>query len=488
MYLLEQSKEDDLDLCGELVYLASKHGHLHIIQFVLEELGLMVNNSKQSLDIAHENGHIEIVRYLFSKGYRSEVVLPSHYTRPPILPHTQLYVVGNPGSGKTTLIKSLQNPSSLTGWLSGLLRSVDEPYCHKETAGIVPTELQTSQLNNITIFDFAGQTEYYTCHGDFLEGISHAVVLLTIDISCSEKALKRAFNYWHMFIDSTTKRSCVVRVVVVGTHRDKLEVEKRKQMICSIQECMQGSKSQFINYVGCIALDCRNSTSQNFSKLTDMIDSCHKMVCHYLYLDYNNGSVLNVFLKKHFPNTTVCSFHVLQKSLEESKAPDLLPLKPCGALFQACETLHQSGYIKLVTLPDTGEIWLILNMKLFLAKLHVVMKHTKFPTTKGLGLLSATRLTHFLNEKLQDSDTTSQLTIHYMVTMQYCAKVDDPDIMKVASKIISTANEEFYFFPQLVQLERPKDIWIANSKYVYKCGWKLKCIDDNSLTEQEWKR
>ena len=476
IFLIDQSYEVDLDLCGELVCLASKHGHLKIIQFVLEELGLMVS-SKQSLDIAHENGHVEIVRYLFSKGYGSEVVQPSHYTRPPILPRTQMYVIGNPESGKTTLIRSLQNPSSLIGWLSGLLRSVDEPYRHRETAGIVPTELQTSQLNNITIFDFAGQIEYYTCHGDFLEGVSHAVILMTIHICCSEKVLKKAFNYWHMFIDSAIKGSCVVRVVVVGTHRDKLAAEQRKRMVCSIQECMQESRSQFIDYIGCIALDCRNSASQEFSKLTDMIESCYKMVCFSLRLDYNNGSILNVFLKNRFPNATVCSFHVLQKSLEESKTPDLSPLKQCETLFQACETLHKSGYIKLVRLPDTGEIWLILDMKLFLAKLHVLMKHPKFPATKRLGLLSSTRLTHFLNERLQDSDITSQLAIHYMVTMQYCAKVDDPQVMKVASKVTSIANEELYFFPQLIQLEQPEDIWTANSKYLYRCGWKLKCAD-----------
>ena len=36
-------------------------------------------------------------------------------------------------------------------------------------------------------------------------------------------------------------------------------------------------------------------------------------------------------------------------------------------------------------------------------------------------------------------------------------------------------NEKYYFFPELVKLERPNDKWSTDSNFSYKSGWLIQC-------------
>ena len=484
-YMLDLGNNNIFKVCSNLVFLAAKNGHLEIVKFLAEEMVWSLDQmvgSKRPLDIAHEEGHTDIVRYLFTKGCQSDIVQSSMLARPPLKPNVSMFVIGNTEAGKTTLIKSLQSPSShtLTNWVMGLFKSVETP---SETTGIVPTRLQTDQLSNITAYDFAGPMEYYAGHKAFLEGISSSIIVITIDISHSVEASVKSFLYWHMFIRSITNESSVVRVLIAASHSDKLQQKEVNPHISGIQDNMEKKQSNSVMYVACIPLDCRDTASQGFSKLTDIVDSCYRMVCLELDLDYDNGSVLNVFLKTKFSQTTVCPLSTIHDSLTKINAPDLVPLKTPEILLGACKTLQESGYIEIILLelPSMTEVFIIQKTEQFLTKVNSRVKHTKFPNANGLGLVSYSMLEQFLKKEFNDTDIISQVVIQYMVTKQFCSKVMDPEIIRKVAEVITVNDEDIYFFPHLIQLDQPDGIWMPNPEFSYTCGWTLKCIGNRSF-------
>ena len=77
--------------------------------------------------------------------------------------------MGDSGSEKTTLVKSLTNKSFL-GWFQQVK---DISF----TAGIVPTVEENSELGAVKIYDFAGHEHYHASHEMILQQAMHPFTL-----------------------------------------------------------------------------------------------------------------------------------------------------------------------------------------------------------------------------------------------------------------------------------------------------------------------
>ena len=78
----------------------------------------------------------------------------------------RLYVVGNPGAGKSSLVESLRRE----GFFKSFQR-VSESSVPPHTAGIIPTEYYSKHFGRILLYDFAGDVEYYSSHAAILENV-----------------------------------------------------------------------------------------------------------------------------------------------------------------------------------------------------------------------------------------------------------------------------------------------------------------------------
>ena len=82
---------------------------------------------------------------------------------------TRIFVLGNPGSGKSTLIASLKHKGIVTSFFP--MPKADIPL---HTAGIIPSVYQSKETGHLLYYDFAGDKEYYSSHSAILEVVSHS--------------------------------------------------------------------------------------------------------------------------------------------------------------------------------------------------------------------------------------------------------------------------------------------------------------------------
>ena len=110
------------------------------------------------------------------------------------------------------------------------LRDKYNPFKHQEkaepfTAGIVPHHLESNEIGNIVLYDFAGHPEYYSSHEAVLENLmlrSPAVFIILIKLTDKLEDIEKQLQYWASFIQNVGCRvSKKSQVIVVGSHADK---------------------------------------------------------------------------------------------------------------------------------------------------------------------------------------------------------------------------------------------------------------------------
>ena len=84
---------------------------------------------------------------------------------------TRIFVIGNPGAGKSSLIESLKREGSLQHF-----RRVSESIVSPHTAGIVPSIHVSKQYGRVLFYDFAGDAEYYSSHAAILEKLASSKI------------------------------------------------------------------------------------------------------------------------------------------------------------------------------------------------------------------------------------------------------------------------------------------------------------------------
>ena len=91
--------------------------------------------------------------------------------------------------------------TSRFGALAGQFRNVSG--VELKTAGINTVTIQNSRLGTVTIYDLAGQFEYYSSHdvrvGNLMSS-SAAIFIAVVKLDESEAKVVRTLRYWLSFI------------------------------------------------------------------------------------------------------------------------------------------------------------------------------------------------------------------------------------------------------------------------------------------------
>ena len=400
--------------------------------------------------------------------------------------YLKIFVVGNSGNGKSTLIKAVTTEALPFLKYSPLskMNYVNPSDVPPHTAGIVPIPFNSKHFGNAVLYDFAGQHEYYSSHAAVMENLilpSPPLFLLLIDISKSKEEIREELVYWWYFINNQSQKAAAPpHVILAGSHKDMVKSRDREEVEIMIRDWIKVIHVKF-EFVGYFPLDCRKLVSQGLSALLTQLST----TCQTLrgIVDVNlHCHILNALLRApEFQGLVYCKLIDIMKKIESDDAP--LP-KVFPQLISLLASLNDQGYILLLqNHTDESKSWVILKPDVLLTEVNgsvfapkYFKEHCEFAMSTGVVTLSKLKekFTHYNHEVI----------VEYLTHLEFCFRIKDQHTLDMITKYEaheSITTEEYYFFPALVRVENPTDVCQPHQSIGYECGWLYKCSKE---TEQ----
>ena len=400
--------------------------------------------------------------------------------------YLKIFLVGNSGTGKSTLIKAVTTEASQ--WLKysplSKMKYVNPSDVPPHTAGIVPIPFISKHFGNAVLYDFAGQHEYYSSHAAVMENLilpSPPLFLLLINISKSKEVLREELVYWWHFINNQSQKAAAPpHVILAGSHKDMVKSSEREELEIMIRDCIKRLPVTF-KFVGYFPLDCRKLVSQGLSALLTQLNT----TCQTLRgkVDVNlHCHILNALLRApEFQDLVYCKVVDIMNKIESDDA--LLP-KAFPQLIPLLASLNNQGHILLLqNHTDENRSWVILKPDILLSTVNgsvfapeYFKEHSEFAMSTGVVPLSK------LKEKF--THYNHKVIVAYLTHLEFCFRIKDQHTLDMITNNEvheSAATEEYYFFPSLVNVENPTDVSLPHQSIDYECGWLYKCSKE---TEQ----
>ena len=444
---------------------------------------VLVKSGNANLDCALPDGRTPLDLVSFSEHVRLFLELgatptyklygeyfPSHLQKTQAEMSIKMFVIGNPGAGKSTLVESLKTVSGLLHFFFKV-KGVQE-----KTAGVIPHDFKDKSLGTVSLYDFAGHEEFHSSHEVLLSSSvanSASIIMLVVNIRDEHSVIKSNATYWLELVNNQCYLSGTKpHLVVVCSHVDESKnVNEKLGLIVELTK----SYTQF-QYIGEVQLDCRYAVSSGMTKLRSVLQqSCNSLrssgemaiECHCFF----------VFLLDKFKDATAITLGTVKEVVKNEAYVRFLASHNLHAI---CEQLSQRGNILFMTnKEDPEKSWIILNKTTLLTDVNGALfapegfkEHNKICSSTGVVPLSRM-------EVLFDGYNIDMIT-QYLSHLEFCYEVTDPKLLSLLpdDDIISfvTPNERFFFFPGLVHDDRPEIIWQPDEDYGNHRGWVTQCF------------
>ena len=412
--------------------------------------------------------------------------------------YLKLFVVGNSGTGKSTLIKAVTTEASQLLKYSPFSRMkyVNPRDVPPHTAGIVPIPFNSKHFGNAVLYDFAGQHEYYSSHAAVMENLilpSPPLFLLLVDISKPMEEIKEELHYWWHFIDNQSQKATAhPHVLLGGSHKDIVKQRGRHQLHTirmEIETCVRDIKVSF-TFAGLFLLDCRRLASQGLIKLLTQLQTSCKVLREAVDINLH-CHILKAFLTTPvFQDEVYCKVIDIVDQIETSDS--YLPQSSL-ALIPLLQALNDQGHILLLeNHTDEDQSWVILKPEVLLTDIngsifapeYFQKRSNHFAMSTGVGTLS----------KLKENFTNynHEVIVEYLIHHEFCFRIKDQHILDMitnnqAPRTLAEQfteeqqQEKYYFFPALVSVENPQHICQPHESITFECGWYYVCVQE---TEQ----
>ena len=455
------------------------------------------------LHIACSHGSLELVHYLLSTGYVKpmlknnrghtaiEMIPPDHPKRYDILKlfepfhrgrdqcpidsYTKLFICGKSSVGKSSLTQVITSRST---------KSKDETFTQYDivtgvtpkTAGIIPHEIQSHEIGNVILHDFAGHPEYYNSHSAVLESLmlrSPGGFIVVVDLRDDRETIKRDLYFWINFIENVSCRlEKKSELLVVGSHPDLISLDSTLTYQPYIDYIVsEVLKSQ--EYRGFFAIDCRRlggkATDRFMKKLSESckaLSDKSESISYYCF-------VLNAFLHTKLDVIALTLEQVIFKLEMENNAS--LPSTP-SVVIDLLSTLSDKGLILFIKNGTSN--WVIIKKNTLLSEVNGILfapksieqVHKNISSNTGVVPVSA------LKKVFPAYDT--DMIVNFLLSLEFCHVVDSSVLNIIRTNVASPAliSEKLLFFSCLVLEDRPKNIQISKGY-----GWCLFCPRPNQF-------
>ena len=382
---------------------------------------------------------------------------------------TKLILTGDSGAGKTTITELIVRLASSTA-----VKCVDD--VQRLTAGIVPHHIQSEQLGNFVVYDFAGQQEYYSSHAAVLEQVmrrSAAMFLCVVDLSESKEKICESLHYWLSFIGNTCSttegRS---HVVIVGSHADQVtsSVEEKSSLLQTIIATRRVRRQE---YVESIAMDCRRADTDASRRLIAILTDSQKAIAVSQPVIHYYSHVVYAFLRTKL-NVVGCTLHDLVSAV--AKENDSSLPNDQSVLVEILTTLSDKGLVLFIHHPHSS--WVVVKTEALLNEINGTLfapDHFK----EHRDLASNTGIVPVSNLHKVFPDYNLEMLVGFLTSLDFCRPVD-PSVLQYTNlqTTPSHSTADLLFFPGLVQSERPDSLVQQGG---LEFGWCLKCMDPHEF-------
>ena len=484
---------------------------------------ILLSNEKVDLCVKNVNGktpiqlarNYSIIRLLIGHGANPNDVYEHYGTilddfrqRQPLHASVKILVLGNSSMGKTTLIEALKTENSDP--------QLEIPPVQRQTVGIVKSEHKSNQFGQVSFYDFAGQAEYYSTHSAFLESAmssSPPVLILLVSVESSSDEIIHQLQYWFAFLENhchTTDTKA--HVIIVSSHCDMVSAAESSEKLAALKRWL-AQKTSVLKHFGPVLLDCRKTGTDEMAELQGLLEESCSCLRVCVELDCR-CHVLFAYLFERFPDTLAITVCDLSRHIRKNRTqfPNIQRgLRPIGRgtyqieminrdlplpyvlseLFKLLTTLSDSGHILLLkdVLQDENS-WIILDEDSLYHQVNGVIFAPKdfeqhHHLASNTGVMPSSKLSGVF------PDLNLDMVKRFLVYSELAQKIEDVETLRLigenkeAAAIDPSETDEYYFFPGLVSVEKPPNVWDQSSKdFSYQCGWYLQCKPEQLLTNR----
>ena len=444
------------------------HNHAHIVQYLLStgRVNPLTEDRYGLTALSYASGKYDIIK-LFEPFEECRTAFPVHT-------FTKLILTGDSGAGKTTTAKHLVHLASTA--------SSDVPVdcvanVERYTAGIVPHHIQSEQLGNFVVYDFAGQQEYYSSHAAVLEQVmrrSAAMFVCLIDLRKSNESICQSLHYWLSFIDNACStadgRS---HVLIVGSHADQVasSVEEKSSLLQTIIATRRVKRQE---YVGCIAMNCRRANTDASRRLIAILAASQKAIAASQPVIHYYSHVVYAFLRTKL-TVVGCTLHDLVSAV--AKENDSSLPNDQYVLAEILTTLSDKGLILFIHHPHSS--WVVVKTEALLNEINGTLfaprqfKEHRDILASNTGIVSTSSLLSVFPHHNTD------MLVGFLQSLNFCRPVE-PSVLENTNlqTTPSHSTADLLFFPGLVQSERPDSLVQQGA---LEFGWRLGCVDPNEF-------
>ena len=413
-----------------------------------------------------------------------------------------MFVIGNGGEGKSTLIKAMEHEPTLWTSVTNIFIAPKEvDGVSQRTAGIIPHVFKSRLYGDVLFYDFAGQEAYYSSHAAVIKSAVNTcppVFILVVGLHRDEKTIIYSISYWLGIISNQcTSMDSKAPLIIVGSHADLVEEWTEVERIKNIISVTVHVFCTLFNLVDIIAIDCRYSNSDGINLLRRHIEASCNLIRTKLSVNLNSHMFL-IYLLDNFSNKFAVTLQevkdqLIMKSSMSSKLSNkdkVLPFIPTTIphLVDICIQLNDKGHVLFLLREISPEkSFIIIDKSALLTELNGTMfapedfrQHCQLATSTGV--VSQSKLAeHFWKFDVE-------LLIHFLSQLELAIPIEDPKVLQLIEPHlaktcdpVTLSQEKYLFCPALIRLEAQPDVFVYQAELRYRFGWSVSCVRTNDF-------
>ena len=394
-----------------------------------------------------------------------------------------LVVLGDSGSGKSSLIKSLQ-VEGFTPWIRHAFFNVRGVDTH--TAGIIPTHFDSVWFGKVIFYDLSSHREFV--HEAILKcgHLSNAVFLIVVNLTESITEIAQQIVYWLSFVryhhsKVVNEGAAPPNVVIVGSHLHDIKLgrlaNRERFRDYAYPRGMRHIDVGNFHISNKILMDCRKTSPENamlrytlkslFGRIRDtrlpipsksyILYAVIEEMCRMRSVDEVQEAAS---VDQHRSKNAITLGDLLQE-LRTEKHHCKVFYGTIDEIITLCEPLVKLNLLLLLrNKEDESKSWLVPDSYPFLCEIEEAIFHS--PDQNDLqssqhGIYKHTEIIELFQHRPQpyNIDLLLKLMIHYV----YC-------------EVVPIGNEVGYFFPHLLDDHLDVPEW-ENEEDRFMFAWSL---------------